>query len=399
MRIALLLFLYFLLLPVAEAQEKIPLKGDLKGAPFIKINQKYSFQKSPSNFGNSKEFKESTQSSDNLFREERNSAWFLIEVPFNGLLTFDLSPHQIKDDYDWMLFTYNSDLDKNIASGTAGPLRTNNARNAVSLNSKTGMKSDAKSNFVKPGPGNNYSLPLKVNAGDKLALILDNIYGGKGFDIILSIGPDIHGPFVFLEGQVKDRKTNAYLAAEVIIDDDSTGVVIGKSMSDPMTGRYKLEVPVNRPINITAWHPDYLFATTDTFITTDSQLDFLLDNPVSGNKLVLNNIHFSPNKDEILPSSKPELDRLLLFMKDRPDWTVKITGHTNQNVFASARYLQQLSFNRAIAVKKFLTKNAIAEKRISCAGVGGKLPLVVTKDPTQGLKNLRVEVMLVRRNP
>jgi hypothetical protein len=153
MRTALLFLLYFLLLPVAEAQEKITLRGDLKAASPIRINQKYSFQKSPAGFGNLKEFRENSQRSDHLFREERNSAWFLIEAPFNGILTFDLSPHQIKNDYDWMLFDFNADLEKRIASGTASPLRTNNARNAVSLNSKTGMKAGATSNFVKPGPG------------------------------------------------------------------------------------------------------------------------------------------------------------------------------------------------------------------------------------------------------
>ena len=196
---------------------------------------------------------------------------------------------------------------------------------------------------------------------------------------------------------VKDRQTNAIISAEITIDDDSTGVLVGKSVSDPLTGRYKVKVPVNRSLNITAWHPGYLFTTADTFVTDDSELNFLLDIPATGNKLILSNIHFYPNKDEILPSSMPELDRLLLLMKDRPDLAVKITGHTNQNVFASARYLQQLSFNRAVAVKKFLIKNSISEKRISCAGVGGKVPLVVTKDPEEGLRNLRVEVTLLNK--
>ncbi|NEU09259.1 OmpA family protein [Flavihumibacter sp. R14] len=397
MRTAFLLGFSLLLLPSVKAQEMIPLKGDLKGAPLIGINQTYSFARSPGGYGSQKEFKENPQRSGYLFREERNSAWFLIQVPFNGLLTFDLKPHQIKDDYDWMLFKYSPELDKLIAGDYASPLRTNNARNAITVNSKTGMNSEGKSNFAKPGPGNNYSLPLRVKAGEKFALILDNIYGGKGFDLKVSVGPDIQETYVYLAGTVKDRQSNAFLSAEIMVDDDSTGVLIGKSVSDSLTGRYKVRVPVNRPLNITAWHPGYLFTTADTFVTDDSELDFLLNIPAIGNKLVLNNIHFYPNKDEILPSSMPELNRLLLLMKDRPDLTVKITGHTNQNVFASARYLQQLSFNRAVAVKKFLTKNSVAEKRISCTGVGGKVPLVVTKDPEEGLRNLRVEVTLVKK--
>jgi outer membrane protein OmpA-like peptidoglycan-associated protein len=397
MRTAFLLGFFLLLLPSVKAQEFVALKGDLKGAPLIGINQTYSFARSPAGYGSQKEFKENAQRSGYLFREERNTAWFLIQVPFNGLLTFDLKPHQVKDDYDWMLFKYTTELDKLIAAENARPIRTNNARNAMNVYSKTGMSGEGRSDFARPGPGNNYSLPLRVNAGEKFALILDNIYGGKGFDLKVSVGPDIHGTYMYLSGVVKDRKTNAFLSAEIMVDDDSTGVLIGKSVSDSLTGSYKLKVPVNRPLNITGWKPGYLFATTDTSLTGDSELDFLLDIPATGNKLVLSNIHFYPNKDEILPSSMPELDRLLLLLKDRPDLAVKITGHTNQNVFASARYLQQLSFNRAVAVKKFLTKNSIAEKRISCSGVGGKVPLVVTRDPEEGLRNLRVEVTLLKK--
>ena len=397
MRIALLFVLYLLFPGVARAQDEILLKGDLKGASFIKINHQYSFKKAPSGFGRLKEFKINPARSTTIFREERNSTWFLIDVPFNGILTFDVSPHQVKDDYDWMLFKHNSDLEKNIRNEIANPLRTNNARNSTTLSSKTGMATGASSKFVRPGPGNNYSLPLNVRSGDKLALVLDNIYGGQGFNLLVRLMPDIHGPFVYLEGTVRDLHSNNTLSAEITIDDDSTGVLIGKSTSDSISGRYKIKVPANRSLNVTASHPAYIFATADTFILKDAHLNFYLDTPVSGNKLVLNNIHFHPNKDEILSSSMPELDRLLHFMRERPEWTVKITGHTNQNVFASAKYLQQLSFNRAIAVKKYLIKNSIPEKRISCAGVGGKTPVVITKDPTEGLKNLRVEVTLLKR--
>lgn len=397
MRITLLTVLFLLLLGDSKAQKIIQLRGDLKNAPQISVNQSYSFPKAPSGFGNLKEFKINPSRAKHLFKEDRNTCWFLIDVPFSGILTFDLTPRQVKDDYDWMLFENTPDLEKNIRNETVSPIRTNNARNATAHSSKTGMGSQGTSKFTKPGPGNNYSLPLTVKKGDKLALILDNIYGGKGFNILISVKPDISGPLVVLEGTVKDRHTNKSLSAEVIIEDDSTGVFIGKSISDPSSGSYIIKVPINRPLNITASNASYIFSTRDTLITGNTRIDFLLDTPASGKKMVLNNIHFRPNKDEIIPSSLPELHRLLVFMKEKPNYTVKITGHTNPNVFASARYLQQLSFNRALAVKNYLITNAISDKRITCAGLGGKMPLVVTKDTLEGLKNLRVEITLVKK--
>lgn len=395
MRKLLLLVFWLFLLNFAEAQE-IPLKGDLKGSPAILVNKKYTFSRSPSGFGSLKEFKINAGRSNEIFKEERNSAWFLIDIPYSGTLTFDLSPHFIKDDYDWMLYKYSSGLDKNIRNESAKPLRTNNARNAISHASRTGMGNDANSNFMKPGPGNNYSLPAMVKKGDKLALIVDNIYGGKGFDLHLILKPNFETPFVTIEGFVRDKVSLQPLGAKVTVEDDSTGVFIGRTSSDSIKGRYTIKVPINRPLNITAEHPSYIFSTMDTLLVSNSTINFLLDPPVSGNPLVLNNIHFLPNKDEILPASIPELDRLSEFLKNNPLWTAKITGHTNPNVFASAKYLQQLSFNRAIAVKNYLIKHAIAERRISCAGLGGKSPVVVTRDASEGMKNLRVEVTLTK---
>ncbi|MBC7745773.1 MAG: hypothetical protein H7096_11785, partial [Flavobacterium sp.] len=311
MRTALSVIFYFLFLGLSQAQE---LKGDLRQAPYIRINQKYTFNKSPAGYGYTQEIKLNPRRSATFFREERNSAWFLIDVPFDGVLTFDIKPHQIIDDYDWMLFFYNASLEKSIKDEVAKPLRSNNARNSKYTSSKTGLGKKGKSSFVKPGPGNNYSMPLAVKKGSKLALVADNIYGGKGFDIEIWINPIVTGPYVVIEGTVKDRYTKDNLAAEVYIEDDSTGTFIAKANTDIATGRYTLKVPVNRPLNISANSVSHAFKTTDSLVKQSSVINFLLDTLYSGFKLSLYNIHFYPNKDDILPSSVAELNRLLTFM-------------------------------------------------------------------------------------
>ncbi len=390
----------FLLLSIGfcKAQTNLKLNGDLKGAQQLEVNRKYSFSKSPVGFGLIKEFKISSKRSPYIFKEERNTAWFTLNIPFKGILTFEIVPHNVNDDYDWMLFDFDG-LQKEIEKGTAKPLRTNNTRNQESIASKTGLKPTVAQTFTRPGKGNNYSKTLDVNSGEKLALIVDNIYdNGGGFDIKINLLPKYSSPFITLEGIVRDKKTKKPLSAEVIAEDDSTGTAIAKIISDPITGKYKLNVPTYRALNVTASNIKYLFATKDLTIKNvqNTTLDFELDTLSAGNKLILVNIHFYPNKDQILPTSQPELERLLIFLKEHPSWSAKIVGHTNNNVFTSVRYLQQLSFSRALAIKKFLTQNAISEKRISCTGMGGKNPLVNTNDPEEELKNLRVEVVLVK---
>jgi outer membrane protein OmpA-like peptidoglycan-associated protein len=128
-----------------------------------------------------------------------------------------------------------------------------------------------------------------------------------------------------------------------------------------------------------------------------NKYDFQL-NPISNEeKLILLNIHFTPDKDQITTSSEPELTRLTELLKSDKDWEVRIIGHTNNNPFADVRYLQKLSFNRALSVKQYLVKHGVSEKRISCAGMGGKSPIVNSKDVNEGWKNLRVEVVLSKR--
>ena len=381
--------MFLMLIAGSSYSQTVHLPGaDLQTAMKIDVNRTYSFPQGPKGYGKLKEFQLNSKKSPYIFREERNSAWFLINIPYQGILTFDLTPHDLNNDYDWMLFKSASDL--------ANPLRSNNARNNKSTLSRTGLKTSSKVAFVKPGPGNNYSVPLEVKAGNKLYLVVDNINGGKGFDLSIRLNQNFGSKTVMLEGIIKDKFSLTNLSAEVIVEDDSTGAEIGKVKSDSITGKYKLKIPANRSLNATAYHPKYMFVSKEVFATQDTEANFNLDTIAFGKKLVLYNIRFYPNKDQILPSSYPELERLINFLTENPRQAIKIVGHTNNNVFASARYLQQLSFARAIAVKKYLLNHTISDKRISCAGMGGKEPLVNTRDPILGMKNLRVEVVLER---
>ena len=369
-------------------------RADLKTALNITVNQTYSFSQPMMGHGDIKEFRVNSTRSSNLFKEERNSAWFIINIPYQGLLTFDLIPHDPNNDYDWMLFNSSADLEKLIKTDQAKPLRSNNARNNKSNLSMTGLNIGSKSALIRPGPGNNYSAPLQVKPGLKLYLVVDNIYGGKGFNLNIKLNRNFQGKTVLLSGIVKDKSTLKNLSAEILIEDDSTGLFIGKVKSDSLSGKYQIQVPAGRSLNATAFKSNYLFLSNEVNVSRDTIVNFELDTLAIGKKLVLFNIHFLPNKDQILPSSNPELERLLKLLNERPKLAIKIVGHTNNNVFASPKYLQQLSFDRAIAVKKYLTDRSISAKRISCLGLGGKEPLIDTRNPQLGLKNLRVEVWL-----
>lgn len=370
--------------------------ADLDAAKKIEVNKLYHFEQSPKGFGKIQEFQRDTRRSVLYFKEERNSIWFVFDIPINGDLTFEIIPISNIDDYDWMLFNYTADLREQLQSGTAKLLRSNNSRNDEGVNGKTGIRNNYSNLFEGPGPGKSYSKSLTVKKGQKLALLVDNIYDlGSGFDFISVLKPTVL-TYRNLSGTILDKNTQLPLAARIICEDDSTGVEISTTTVGSK-GIYSFPIPADRPVNITVETPEYIFQTKDLpSAEKDTVLNFEMLKADETDNLLLFNIHFAPDRDIINTSSKPELERLSDLLKNEPRWEIRIIGHTNSNPFADNRYLQKLSFNRAISVKKYLTEKGIAEKRISCTGMGGKQPLVVTKDVEEGRVNLRVEIQIKR---
>lgn len=82
----------------------------------------------------------------------------------------------------------------------------------------------------------------------------------------------------------------------------------------------------------------------------------------------LNNILFDLDKYFIKESAKPELNRLVRFMKDNPTVRVELSSHTDSR--ASAEYNQVLSQNRANASVDYIVSQGIARDRIEAKGYG-----------------------------
>ena len=108
-------------------------------------------------------------------------------------------------------------------------------------------------------------------------------------------------------------------------------------------------------------------------------------------KLKLNNLFFETAKYEIKPTSYPELDRLVNWMKEYA-LSIEILGHTD-NVGEETDN-QLLSENRAKAVKAYLIEKGCAPENITAIGFGEKEP-VDNNETTKGrAQNRRVEIRI-----
>ena len=102
-------------------------------------------------------------------------------------------------------------------------------------------------------------------------------------------------------------------------------------------------------------------------------------------------ILFDTDSDHIKDESKTALDSLLAAAHNQPTWSFSIEGHTD-NVGGDA-HNQTLSEKRAAAVKAYLMKAGIDEKRLTTKGFGASKP-VASNDTSLGRsENRRVEIV------
>ncbi|MFC5272345.1 OmpA family protein [Adhaeribacter terreus] len=111
---------------------------------------------------------------------------------------------------------------------------------------------------------------------------------------------------------------------------------------------------------------------------------------VKANKTIrLNKIFFQPDKAVLLPASYQELDKLYGFLTENPTVSIQINGHTD--ITNLPGYNQTLSENRAKAVKFYLIRKGIAEKRIKTKGFGETQPVATNETEEGKQQNRRVE--------
>jgi outer membrane protein OmpA-like peptidoglycan-associated protein len=102
-------------------------------------------------------------------------------------------------------------------------------------------------------------------------------------------------------------------------------------------------------------------------------------------------ILFDTDSDHIKDESKPTLDSLLAAARNQPTWNFSIEGHTDN--IGNDAHNQTLSEKRAAAVRAYLIKTGVDEKRLATKGFGASKP-VASNDTSLGRsENRRVEIV------
>ncbi|NJM26749.1 MAG: PorP/SprF family type IX secretion system membrane protein [Bacteroidia bacterium] len=104
-------------------------------------------------------------------------------------------------------------------------------------------------------------------------------------------------------------------------------------------------------------------------------------------------IQFKLNSSELTENSAPFLAAMVATLKAHPEYDLRITGHTC-NV-GSESYNQNLSMQRALAVKQALVTRGVPSDRIFVEGRGQTSPVVSNSTEEGRRRNRRVEFKLI----
>jgi OmpA-OmpF porin, OOP family len=111
-----------------------------------------------------------------------------------------------------------------------------------------------------------------------------------------------------------------------------------------------------------------------------------------GESITLSNILFDQGKALIKNESRPELDKLVAFLKANPDAEIELSGHTSSE--GERAYNRSLSYNRVRACKEYIIGMGIAVDRIFAIGLGPDMPVAPNDTEANRAKNRRVEMRL-----
>lgn len=206
-------------------------------------------------------------------------------------------------------------------------------------------------------------------------------------------------PVVLVYGKVLNSSTNEGIEADITYRLLETDEEVGIASSDPKDGSYKIILPAGKV---------YSFMATKNNIYTVSQNIDLKDikkyteiernlylTPIQvGSTVRMNNLFFVTGKSEINKWSYPELQRLIDLLKKHKAMEIEISGHSDN--IGSDKVNNELSLERANAVRDYIIKNGVEGNRLKAKGYGKTKPVASNTTEEGRKQNRRVDFTILK---
>lgn len=362
----------------------------------IEISVPFHEAAAPTGYGKKMEMGRNDFRSLYYFEVEHHTVWYVFTAKQNCTLTFEITPENIADDYDFILFRCNGikDYCKAIDRKEVKPIRSMISRNDRRIGSRTGLVADPrKPEFTHSGPGESFGSAVAAQEGDFFVLVVDNVYkNGRGHKIVFS-------ECLAEPEKIEPPKTDT-LKTE-IVKLDSPKVELEKTLTDTLAK--------NPP---------------DTTSEEKVELEKIEKEMLENKLFTLDKVYFHGNSAFVRNDAVPQLKALLSIMQQNAKLTIRLHSHTNgkskgtytlpknqsstivaPNVAwtfypGNARIVQSssdlLSEERALSIRNFLVTGGIDEKRIKMKSWGDK-KMIYEEWSAQAYMNMRVEVEVLEK--
>lgn len=202
---------------------------------------------------------------------------------------------------------------------------------------------------------------------------------------------------VVISGKIVDKKTGKPIDAEIIVVDNKTNKVVYRTKANSKTGKYTITLPSGKNYGVTLNKDGYLFHSENFDLSTTSNYKEITKNieiqtQQVNTSVILKNVFFEFGSSTIQQYSIPELNNVVQYMKNNPNISVEIAGHTDN--IGSYEQNMKLSQQRADAVAKYLISKGIDKTRLTTKGYGYTKPLYPNDTPEHRQENRRVEFII-----
>ncbi len=196
-------------------------------------------------------------------------------------------------------------------------------------------------------------------------------------DIVVATG----GQWVKVSGSFKAANEAEYLLIGNFRDDANTRSVAYRDDCFNYAYYYIDDVVVRKS-------PPYLTVPVKADDLTRQTLEL-------GKTIRLKNLYFEFDKEELMPRSFVELNKLLNILRENPQMVIEIVGHTDN--YGEDGYNLDLSRRRSKSVVNFLLENKIAASRLRYHGEGERQPMATNMTDEGRAQNRRVEFVVVKK--
>lgn len=203
----------------------------------------------------------------------------------------------------------------------------------------------------------------------------------------------------YVRGTISDAESHSPLYAGITVIDLLTGQQVASTNSDATDGTYLVSLPEGGSYAFHVASKGYLFYSDNYDLKHQQSTTGYFENNIAlspiavGQRVALRNVFFATGQYTLLDESKSELDAVVTLLNNNPTLKVELGGHTD-NVGKESDN-QQLSEQRARAVRDYLIVQGIDASRLTYRGYGESQP-VASNDTEEGRSlNRRTEFKII----